>query len=32
VMLMFENGCYIKFFVGEDGFVHNCDELEAVPE
>lgn len=29
VMLMFEDGNYVKFFVGDDGFCHNCDEEAA---
>lgn len=24
VMLLLDNGCYLKFFIGDDGFDHNC--------
>lgn len=28
VQLMFDDGNYVKFFVGDDGFTHSVDEAE----
>ncbi len=28
IMLLFDNGCYAKFIIGDEGFSHNCGEDE----
>jgi hypothetical protein len=28
-MLMFDNGCYLKCFIGDDGFEHNCEKEDT---
>jgi len=32
IMLQFEGGVYVKFFIGDDGFCHNCSEDDEEEE